>query len=131
MLTHLILRWMKVVQIYSVYSLIICYLETIPVIKKKDKNDLEIFWDKSHIQARQNVWISYMYICETCTEEFAVPRLSVKHLLNFMARKLQSFVLKILSCMFWQTDLHCAGSLGPFRCQEVVNWTILRMCLRY
>ena len=42
---------MKVVQIYSVYSLIICYLETIPVIKKKDKNDLEIFWDKSHIQA--------------------------------------------------------------------------------
>ena len=31
------------------------------------------------------------------------------------------------SCMFWQTDLHGAVGLGPLSCQEVVNWTILRL----
>ena len=46
---------MKVVQIYPLYSLISCDLETMLVIKKKDKN-------------------IYVYICETCTEEFSVPR---------------------------------------------------------
>ena len=101
-LTHLIVRWTKVEQIYLVYSLIACYLETL-IKGKKTKMTKKYFETRPIFKQAlnlllgvQNVWTSYMYVCETCTEELTMPRLWVKHLLDFMARKLHRFVFKIL-----------------------------------